>query len=429
MINQAQVSVEKVALVGAGESAMRYLESGDCEDFNVFTSDGKGEFSQKPITNIKNLIPGAYSRIVIASQYVDEIANALLEAGHDIADLYWYDFLLNRTESLSNMVFRTKQSEQTLYAVYDLEVYPPNFEIAVFLARAELERKKRQLDAISLIIKAGSFGGVSARGSLSHGVDNADWRVQHILIPMGQLLPSCRQVLYIQKDDAFNHLTDGQQTFPDNVVSRPDPKNFALGPLAQGARDGFEVRSFCASQMAKSFIQQFLHAQQVNDPFVTLSMREYDYQQGRNSSFVLYKKIAKRAQELGVPVVIVRDTTAAMTTPIEWAGVIECPVASFDIAIRMALYEVAMLNVSVSSGPSCGLMLLSQNVDFILTHILDENQRNTSEAFLATTQGITKGNQYPFSEQYQHICWSVNDEDILRTFSDFMNEKLKDSHA
>ena len=418
----------KIAIVGAGKAADSFVNWYGENDFEVFTSEGKGTFCSKPVCPVSELVIGHYDKIVIASQYVNEIAQSLIQAGHDSSDIYWFDFLLNKLAGLDELAFDYQITDSTLYAVYDLEAFPPNYEIAVFLARAELERLKGGLDTISLVIKAGSFGGVSARGSLSHGAENADWRVQHILLPVGQLLPSCKEVLHVRSTSAVIEATTNKQTFPADVASRPDPQYFALGPLAKGAQQGYEVRPFVSSSVARQYISEFLESANIRSAFIAISLREYEYQNSRNSCLALYRDIAKVSVDKGLPVVVVRDTNKAMSAPLEWPGVVECPVASFDLAIRMALYEMALLNVSVSSGPSCGLMLLSRQVDFMMTHIVNNDQRNSSEAFLQSTQGLELGDQYPFSSEFQKICWQQENDKILAEYCDMLNKKIEESN-
>ena len=323
------------------------------------------------------------------------------------------------------MFFQRSKNYSTLYAVYDLEVFPPNYEIAVFLARVEVERISLGLDNITLIIVAGAFGGVSARGILSHGFESAQWRVAHIINAIGRLMPSCKGVHHICDRNILAKLCEEKISYPADLTERPSPEHFYLGPLVHAYHSGVEVRPFRASRAAKihtkSFIDNFLNGA----PFITISLRENDYQHTRNSNFDMYQKICFEVSKLGLSVVVIRDTDAAFSSPVNWHKSIECPVASFDLDIRMAFYEQALLNLSVSSGPSWGLMLLSPKINFFLTNILDTNYRSTSEEFLKNAQGIRKGDQYPFSNEFQRLCWKDDSEDIALEFMELLLRRLK----
>lgn len=413
---------KKIALVGSGKAAHSYLEWCPSESFDVFTTEGKGEFCGKDILPISDLNLDNYEQVIIASQYVDEIIEAWLEQGKSIEKLYWYDFLYKRLGHLPQMSFQSKKNQKPLYVVYDLAVLPASFDMATFLIRAELYRKKLGLDYIALVILSGNFAGLSARANLSHGADGGNWRINHILIPMSQLLPSCLDIIHISDQQQLHGLISNRPTFPIDVQTRADFNTYALAPLKQYAGEGHEVRLLEAPAQARVFVEQFLVAHHIKQPFVCISLREYEHQTSRNSCLDTYHTIASHALKQGYGVVVIRDTNMAMAAPLGWEGVVECPVASFDIAIRMALYESALLNVSVSSGPSCGLMLLSQKVSFILTHIVEDSQWLSNEAFLESRQGIKRNQQYPFSSPFQQICWTNDSLGILTQFKQMLDK-------
>lgn len=428
-MSKINVTHPRTALIGSGKAAEVYLEWSDCLNVEIFTTKGGGEFHGLTISPISQLDESQFEKIVIASQFVDDIVKSWVDSGKSLEKVYWFDFLYLRLGYLPDMDFEKASCKQTLYVVYDLEVLPASFDFATFLIRAELHRKEMGLDNIALVIKAGNFAGLSARANLNHGEKNGNWRVHHILIPMAQLLPSCRDILYVADVDQMRTIIGKNNSFPTDLNCRADFNNYALEPLNQMARAGQEVRLFKAPEQAKEFVRQFINAHQIQQPFICISLREYAHQTSRNSCLEIYRRLAEIAAARGLGVVVVRDTAMAMSTTLDWKNIEECPVASFDVAIRLAIYESATLNVSVSSGPSCGLMLLSQKTDFMMTHIVDNTQWLSNEEFLEKRQGIKNGKQFPFSGKFQKICWSTDKNHIQEHFEKMLNEKYKVNYA
>lgn len=414
-----------LALVGAGKSGETFVEWSGCTDFALFTTEGHGHIGDVIASPLSQLNPDTYEKIIVASQYVDEIARDLLANGVSENRIHWFDFLQKKTIPLKSMGFKAEASDDVLYAIYDLEVYPANFDLGIYLARADAYRQLKNLSAMTLVLVSGSFNGVNARSVLSQGRDMIDWRVQHILRELPQLVPACGSVIHIERNEVFDSLMKNVAfTYPSERQKRPTSQDFAFGQLVEYWKQGANVKPYTAPVVAKDFVQQFFKTNKINRAPVTLTLRESQYQESRNSGLTLYQDIANLALEKGVPVILVRDTDMAFTAPLSWNGCLEFPVAAFDQAIRMALYEMSFFNVSVSSGPSWSMMALSQNVDFLLTHPADDNFRNSSYEHLANVQGIRKNEQYPFHSDFQRMCWAIKDEDVLAEFETLIMKKL-----
>jgi hypothetical protein len=421
MIDKEQ---KKIALIGTGKAADTYVEWSRCTGYDVFTTAGTGQYREQNVQAISSLNVDDYSQVIIASQYLDDIVQYWLQLDNSTDKLYWFDFLYLRLGYVPEMEYQVTQEQSSLIAVYDLSVLPVSFDIAAFLIQADIRRQELDLESITLVIKSGNFGGLSPRAFLSHGANGGNWRVIHVLIPMAQLLPSCQDILFISDEKQLLTLRGDRPTFPKDITQRADFHSYALAPLNQYAKHGTEVRLFTAPGQARIFVEQFLNANHIREPFVCISLREYQHQTSRNSNLDLYCKLATLVNKRGIKVVVIRDTNMAMSEPLGWQNAVECPAASFDIALRLAMYEAAMLNVSVSSGPSCGLMMLSSKVDYMLTHIVDETQWLSNEEFLKNRQDIRKHEQLEFSGEFQKICWATDAEGIAASFEKMLEQKM-----
>ena len=416
---------EKVAIIGCGESARVFAEWSEVEHFDVFTTLGGGQFRNKDVLAVETLRePNDYQQIIIANQYVDEILQQWVNDNKSLQNVFWFDFMNLKLAQVDSLSYTQSAKDSSLHVIYDLHVLPATFDIAAFLVRAELRRIELGLDNINLIIIGGNFGGVSARACLNHGSEQGAWRIQNVLIPMSQMLKSCRGVSFIPNKKCLSDLTQGEATFPHDLSARPDFRFYALAPLQKCFESGADIQVLESPMQAKEYARQFLKSHGISKQFITISLREYTHQASRNSCIESYQYLAERVINLGLDIVLIRDTNKALEQKLNWEGTIECPVASFNVAIRMALYESAFMNISVSSGPSFGLMLLSRHCDFLMTHLVDNSQVVSSEAFLKERQGISVGEQFPFCGRFQRVCWTEDTQEIANEFELMIKEKL-----
>src|SRR4029453_9096309 len=82
---------------------------------------------------------------------------------------------------------------RTLFAFYDLQVSPITFDFLWFLVGADLERRRRGLEAVHVVIVPGRASGLRRERDDYEGVVDAEARTQrisNILFPACALLPT-----------------------------------------------------------------------------------------------------------------------------------------------------------------------------------------------------------------------------------------------
>src|SRR5262245_61804821 len=89
-----------------------------------------------------------------------------------------------------------------LQFVCDLNVCPVTFDFASYLATAEIERRRRRLEAIQVVFVPRSERGIR-REKPSYatviGQPGWEWRVRHILVAMLALLPSVESYIVCRR--------------------------------------------------------------------------------------------------------------------------------------------------------------------------------------------------------------------------------------
>ena len=154
-------------------------------------------------------------------------------------------------------------SADALQFVFDLSVAPITFDFASYLAAAEIERRRLNLETLSVIIVPGPDNGLRVEDSEYHSVFNHDarwWRVHNIILPMLRLLPSVRgSALCGTRAQAEAMITkDRQRIYPENYwVSLPrQPSKRMIHDLAAAGSKIWPL--FSAPERVRIFVAEFL---------------------------------------------------------------------------------------------------------------------------------------------------------------------------
>lgn len=148
---------------------------------------------------------------------------------------------------------------------------------------------------------------------------------------------------------------------------------------------------------------------------VTITLREAEHWGHRNSNLEAWLKFANDLKARNERVVFVRDTRKAHE-PIE--GFEICPDASIDLDKRMWLYDHSKANLFVSNGPQV-LCLYGDKPWLMFVPLEDDSSTYTpnTRKFWEEKQGLSPGEQYPWSNHKQRLVWKTDDyENIVEAY-------------
>lgn len=170
--------------------------------------------------------------------------------------------------------------------------------------------------------------------------------------------------------------------------------------IAQAARAGEQVPKFKAPEWAVEAIAGIIGDQ----PPVTITLREAEHTPQRNSNIDEWLKFARWLAKCGENIIFIRDTAKADEPLV--CEFPDCPEASKNLHMRMALYEKAKANLFVSNGP----VTLAQYSDrpWLMFHPKTNNNDSYiggTPAFWEEAQTIPVGSQLPWSRPDQKIVW------------------------
>ena len=334
------------------------------------------------------------------------------------------DILTNRTHDEEDVRNR-------LYAFYDLDVAPGNFDFLKFLILAEIDRRKRGLDSLCVVIIPGRTHGFRPReiaGYIGHGASTYDyeslrWKARNILVPCCWQLPSCKGVMVCSSRDEARMIFDSVSTriYPrDYSIDCPTVK-YNWQHVAEAFNSCDERPTLKATPQAIRFVKQFMQ-RRVNDrKMISTTLRESPWHLDRNSSIRNWGAFANSLNKKYFFPVIVKDTDAVFDN--ELAGINESFVISdfsWNVELRSALYELSYLNLFTNCGPT-NLCRLNTSTRWIIFKMVTKTFK---EHFFQEKWGLNPGEQYHFQTEFQRFVWEEDKAEIIKTEFDAMCKKI-----
>ena len=187
--------------------------------------------------------------------------------------------------------------------------------------------------------------------------------------------------------------------------------DFSIGynQIVAAHKHGESVPKLRPSNMAVGAVDALLDG--LPQP-VTITLREADHYDNRNSNVQAWIKFAGDLRDKGEYVVFLRDTAKAEQ---EIDGFATVPIASEDLHFRLALYDRAKTNLFVSNGPAT----LNYHLDapFLMFTEIDFAHKGDYECafpeWWPRAMGIEVGEQFPWFNARQRIVWKTDSYENL----------------
>ena len=304
---------------------------------------------------------------------------------------------------------RPDDAARSLFAFYDLEVSPVTFDFLWFLVGAELERRRRGLDAVHVVIVPGRTGGLRReREDYEDVVDPAarNERIGNILLPACSLLPTCTGVTRTasRKQAAFMRATIADHVFPAGYE--------AALPLFAGSRQCLDaarqgvphVASLRATPKSVRDFDRWATSHARGRRVVAITLRHYSYMPARNSNMEAWIAFARSLDPDRYMPVFVPDLEQTLDEELsELDGFTVLGEAAWNVGLRMALYERAFISMGVNTGPM-GLCWLNARTCYATLKMSPADVPQTSLAFFREL-GFEPGRSLPFATPTQELVW------------------------
>ena len=387
---------------------------------------------------VKNL-ESRFDYIVIASDAYRDDIKAILEQ----RKIYNYcDFLFNPIDVPMPVMVDHVKEIKILYAVYDLNIYPGSFEIIEFMVLAEMERMRRSLDAIHLIvIPKPSYlmlnwdGNNATNGFHGDQVELVAWRIRQILLPCATLMPSCTattvcasrseaEVLFFSKTDLSVFPREYRIDTASSMLTYIPSYFQSLEKLTQ-------IPSLRANSRAMGFVSDWIEKKQLQGKkIISITLREFPDYPLRNSSVEEWIQFAKSLDPQEFYPLFIRDTYNSFKDAMP--GIPDNNIFNevcWNMELRMALYEQSYVNLFVSSGPAT-LCMYNNNTSYITFKMVVEAYNVTSKTSYER-MGFPVGTQLPDATPFRRVVWSSEDNfhTIRKEFDAFCRMKEEEDVA
>ncbi len=431
---------ERIYVAPGGAAAARFVEllgrtRTDIEVIGFLDSFRSGYYCEKPLTRIDqiNKSENAHRVVVVIERkrIREQIANLLVDAGFMQIDWVGHRFSLKHTAAVQH-------DTATLYFYYDLSVNALNYEYLISLCHADAERKRLGLDRLHTIIVPPAIGAIfdlsrnPTRRKETTLEDGSHWFLHNVVMPLNAMVPSCEAVTLCATRAETRKIADSISLcrFPsdydlddphelDSIRRINDPSRY------DGNSYGQPLRS---SETALAFVKQWLRNHKIEpEKAVCISLRSNGVQEGRNSDINTWKQVAEGICERGYTPVFIKDTYSDFE-PDDIKGHHIFHAASWNIQLRMAMYELAYLNMTVNTGTMM-LCVLNPAVRYLAFIYVSEDDYVGSKEFHETS-GTPIGSQYPAAGPLQLWVWggTGNSATILREF-DAMCSRIAHSNT
>ena len=331
---------------------------------------------------------------------------------------YWtrkmLGWILGPTRKFFQFGYPTNMVEtNTLYAFYDLQVAPVTFDASWFAVAADHRRKQLGLSHIHFIIIPGNFHGFrEERAQYEASIDTAtrSWRLHHVVLPLLTLtpcfsgysmLPSRHMVnSYLQCD------TGGQAIYPEHYepglpvshhpseLLQPDTTHIS-GPI---------LGTLQSPVQGLRYLKRWTDSRLQSRRLITITLRNYEFMKERNSNLSAWVDFARRLdQNLYLPVFILDTEGTLDQLSKELEGFEIFREASWNVPLRMSLYETSYLNLGVNNGPMF-MCALNKHTRLLIFKLITASVPQSTEQLIASL-GFEIGGQLPFGTSFQKLVW------------------------
>ncbi len=306
-----------------------------------------------------------------------------------------------------------------LSAFYDLKVSPVTFDIFEFLYQAEIERLNSRMDALDLIIVANDTNcGFPEEIVDSNSIGEQRWRLRNLLLPASSLLTSARRSVYCPtRDEAEWHIKNAEAVFPHGYSLQYPIASYLPSETLVAMYQGKKLGTFQAPVAARSAAQDWLQNHSDGRKPITITLREATAHISRNSNFKEWQKFIDWLDKDKYFAVLIPDTASLFKQATDYfKDVIKFELGALDLQLRLAIYEIAYLNMMLSSGPGT-LCFLDNSTRAIRFKMLTPGDETSNYA----SSGFQWGMQCPNSSTFQKSVWEEDSfETLVREFEEMV---------
>jgi len=330
-------------------------------------------------------------------------------------------------------------SDKVLYAFYDFAISPATFDLVQFLVLAESERKRLDCDLLHIVFVPGPNDGFSPvdisnyrkLGQDDCDIDSMRWRLRNIMLPLCWLIPSCQGITVCTSLEEARILEQeiAEYVYPRGYSVQFPKEGYSLFELSKLESQGdILCYSIQATSQARRFVKEWIDRKNIGKrKIITITLRWCLYQKERNSNMKAWNKFIQGLNSTIYYPVILRDTwTAFRSLPLEFENFSIFEEACWNMELRIALYELCYLNLSVNCGPIV-LCIFDSRTRYLLFRSINLSEINMARFF--RSEGLEVGTQYKHATSFQRVIWKDDTYPTIKEQFERMCKKIEKKEA
>jgi hypothetical protein len=256
-----------------------------------------------------------------------------------------------------------------ILCIYDCAMLPVTFNIVEFLAQFNYIASTTGKKFYTVIIDSGlarssrSQAGISTFSNSSH-----IYRVRNLLSPLVELFPESAGLIVIKDKRDYYSLFKPCAIVPDDYSPYAfNSNNMDITRYSHVGRSFAQIQSTpYARRLAKEIVQQ------AEKRIITITLRASDFDPARNSSLCDIAQFVSYIDTLGFKAVVIPDSdNPCAYLPIKNEDIF-LPF-SYNLDLRVALYELSLVNFFASNGPAILSSMSSSSCITVLMNVFSKD--------------------------------------------------------
>ncbi|MGE0474888.1 MAG: hypothetical protein AB7P17_14740, partial [Nitrospirales bacterium] len=176
------------------------------------------------------------------------------------------------------------------------------------------------------------------------------------------------------------------------------------------------------------YVNRWAESRLKNRRLISITLRDYAFMKERNSDIQVWTNFARRLDPTRFFPVIILDTEATLDPlPKILEGFEIFREASWNVPLRMALYEISYLNLGVNNGPMF-MCALNKRTRLLIFKLITASVPQTTKELIASL-GFEIGGQLPFATSFQKLVWADDTLPVIEQEFQDMVEHIEDQEV
>ena len=323
------------------------------------------------------------------------------------------------------------ENQNNIYAFLDLNNFRSTFDVVGFLLYCKVKslNKKLTLFIIENTPQEVLINPAKEMGFLGN-ISSVNLRTDNIVKISLDLVENFRpKIVYVSDRNELNQFLSLN---PDQKI----PSTASIDKLIEWDDYYIYLKNYYIKNNTRptlkspkhysELIKMFIKKNEISKKIVTITIRDCSYFASRNSNIQNWKKVYKYLEENNYYPIILDDmeNLSVQNKKNSLDGYNQYFYANIDLRVRLALYEEAYMNLSVSSGPS-NLLIYSKYCKFLIfKFFVNDEQTPASLKNVEKIMGLKKNEQYTFFNKHQKLVWDPDDNPdlIIKNFNKIIED-------